>query len=419
LDKTQLAELAERFLAGTATEKEIALLHEWYDTADKEEIELVFTPEPETDEAIGSRLFGGLQQVIQEERRETRHRRIVLARRWIAAASVIFVVVFAGSYFWHADQNSKPGRGVAQVVKPRTDLPPGSNKARLWLGDGSVIDLADAKNGTIKRESGARIEKKDGRLIYGFSREEGGASAGPGGSTGAGGSTRPDGSKGAEAPEMNTIQTPRGGQYEVILADGTKVWLNSASSMSYPTTFTGKNRQVQLKGEAYFEVAEDRNKPFKVSVGDVQVEVLGTHFDVMAYEDENAINTTLLAGAVRVTSTVSASRALAGSASRVLAAGQEASMDRSSGSLSVNEVDADESIAWKNGFFDFKGVSIETVMRQLARWYDVDVEYEGKTDKHFRGTISRSENVSAVFKMLELTGEVHFSTEGKKIIVKP
>ncbi len=231
-----------------------------------------------------------------------------------------------------------------------------------------------------------------------------------------------DGTKGAGAAgaaEMNTIQTPRGGQYEVVLADGTKVWLNSASSMSYPTTFTGKNRQVQLKGEAYFEVAEDKNKPFKVFVGDVQVEVLGTHFDVMAYEDENAINTTLLAGAVRVTSKVSASRALAGSVSRVLAAGQEASMDRSSGSLSVNEVDADESIAWKNGFFDFKGVPIETVMRQLARWYDVDVEYEGKTDKHFRGTISRSEHVSAVFKMLELTGEVHFSTEGKKIIVKP
>jgi transmembrane sensor len=402
LDKTQLAELAERFLAGTATEKEIELLHEWYDTADKEEIELVFTREPETAEAVGKRLFGGLQLVIQEERQETRHRRIVLTRRWIAAASVIFVVVFAGKYFWDTSRSTKPAPGVAQVTKPRTDLPPGSNKARLWLGDGSVIDLADAKNGTIKHEAGARIEKKDGQLIYGFS-------------------------KAAEAVEMNTIQTPRGGQYEVILADGTKVWLNSASSMSYPTTFTGNNRQVVLKGEAYFEVAEDKNKPFKVSVGDVQVEVLGTHFDVMAYEDEYAINTTLLAGAVRVTSKPSASRVqagsasrtLTGSASRVLAAGQEASMDRSSGSLSVNEVDADESIAWKNGFFDFKGVSIETVMRQLGRWYDVDVEYEGKTDKHFRGTISRSENVSAVFKMLELTGEVHFSTEGKKIIVKP
>jgi len=398
LDKTQLAELAERFLLGTATEKEIALLHEWYDTADKEEIELVFTPEPETAEAVGKRLFGGLQLTIQEERQETRHRRIVLIRRWIAAASVIFVVVFAGKYFWNSYRSRKPGRDVVQVTKPGNDLPPGSNKAKLWLGDGSVVDLADAKNGTIKHEAGARIEKKDGQLIYGLS-------------TGQEVSKGADGSRGAEAPETNTIQTPRGGQYEVILADGTKVWLNSASSLSYPTTFTGKNRQVLLKGEAYFEVAEDKNKPFKVSVGDVQVEVLGTHFDIMAYEDENAINTTLLAGAVRVTGR--------GMGSRILAAGQEASMDRSSGSLSVNEVDVEEAVAWKDGFFEFQGVSIETVMRQLARWYDVDVKYEGKTDKHFRGKISRSSNVSEVFKMLELTGEVHFSTEGKKIIVKP
>ena len=401
MDKAQLAELAERFLSGTATEAEKKLLHEWYDTADKEEIELVFTSEPETEEAVGKRLFGGLQLVMQEERQETRHRRIVLTRRWIVAASVIFVVVFAGKYFWDMDRASKKPAGVAKIAKPRTDLPPGSNKATLLLGDGSVINLAEAKNGSIKPGAGALIEKKDSQLIYGFGA--------PG------------------AAEMNTIQTPRGGQYEVVLADGTKVWLNSASSMSYPTTFTGNNRQVTLKGEAYFEVAEDKTRPFKVSVGDVQVEVLGTHFDVMAYDDENAINTTLLAGAVRVTTRGAASQALAGdasgalagSASRVLAAGQEASVDRSSGSLSVNDVDADESIAWKNGFFDFKGVSIETVMRQLARWYDVDVEYEGKTDKHFRGTISRSENVSAVFKMLELTGEVHFSMEGKKIIVKP
>ncbi len=368
---------------GTATEKEIALLHQWYDKADKEEIELVFTPEPETTEAVGKRLFGGVQLAIQEEQREKRHRRIVLTRRWIAAASVIFVIVFTGKYFWDARGSTKPAPGVARVTKPGNDLPPGSNKARLLLGDGSVIDLADAKNGTIRHDAGARIEKKDGQLIY----------------------------QGAEAPEMNAIQTPRGGQYEVILADGTKVWLNSASSLSYPATFTGKNRQVQLKGEAYFEVAEDKNKPFKVSVGDVQVEVLGTHFEVMAYEDENAINTTLLAGAVKVTGK--------GMASRVLMANQEASLDRSSGSLSVSEVDAEEAVAWKDGFFEFEGVSIETVMRQLARWYDVSVEYQGKTDKHFRGKISRSSNVSEVFRMLELTGEVHFSTEGKKIVVKP
>ncbi len=398
MDKTQLAELAERFLLGIATEKEIGLLHEWYDTADKEEIELVFTPKPETTEAVGKRLSDGLQLVIQEERQETRHRRIVLTRRWIAAASVIFVVVFAGKYLWNSPRSAKPVPGVAKLAKPRNDLPPGGNKATLSLGDGSVIDLADAKNGTIRREAGSRIDKKDGQLIYDASK---GQEASPGA----------DVSRETPTSATNTIQTPRGGEYEVILADGTKVWLNSASSLSYPTAFRGNDRQVQLKGEAYFEIAEDKNKPFKVFVGDVQVEVLGTHFDIMAYEDENAIKTTLLAGAVRVTEK--------GTGSRVLAVNQEASIDRSSGSMSVKEVDADESVAWKDGFFQFEGVPIETVMRQLTRWYDVDVEYEGKTDEHFEGKIARSENVSAVFKMLELTGAVHFSIEGKKIIVRP
>jgi transmembrane sensor len=425
LEKAQLAELAERFLAGTATEKEKELLHEWYDTADKEEIELVFTPEPETAEAVGKRLFDGLQVVIEGERQENHRRRIVLARRWMAAASVIFVVVFAGGYFWNSSRSAKPEHGVAQLVKPKNDLPPGGNKARLLLGDGSVIDLAEAKNGTIRREAGARIAKKDGKLIYDVSG--GGDGSGKGDvSTGGNASGKGDASGKDGTSEMNTIQTPRGGEYQVILADGTKVWLNSASSLSYPTAFRGKDRQVRLKGEAYFEVAEDKNKPFTVSVGGVQVEVLGTRFDVMAYEDESAINTTLLGGAVRVTTTGTkkstgseGTEGSKGSASRVLQAGEAASLDRSSELLSVYKVDTSEAVAWKDGFFQFEGVPIETVMRQLARWYDVDVEYEGRTDKHFRGTISRSENVSAVFKMLELTGAVHFSTEGKKIIVRP
>jgi ferric-dicitrate binding protein FerR (iron transport regulator) len=167
---------------------------------------------------------------------------------------------------------------------------------------------------------------------------------------------------------------------------------------------------VQLKGEAYFEVAEDKSKPFTVVVGDVQVNVLGTHFNVMAYDDENAIKTTLLEGAVKVTR---------GQASHLLEPGQQASCDKTSGSFRMLDVDADEAIAWKNGYFQFAGVPIETVMRQIARWYDVEVEYQGRTNEHFRGTISRSVNVSEVFKMLELTGAVHFSIDGKKIIVKP
>jgi transmembrane sensor len=293
LDKTQLAQLAERYLQGTATEKEIALLHEWYDTVDREEIELVFTRERETGEEIGKRMFDGVQLAIQQEQQEVSRRRVVLFRRWMAAASVIIVLVFAGKYFWNARQSSGASRPVARVAKPGNDVPPGGNKARLLLGDGSVIDLGRAQNGTIKEEAGTRIDKKDGQLTYEAAKGDGAA----------GGDAR---SRTDRVPEMNTIETPRGGEYQVVLADGTKVWLNSASSLSYPTTFTGRDRIVQLKGEAYFEVAEDKDKPFKVNVGDLQVDVLGTHFDVMAYEDESAINTTLLGGAVRVTTKGSA-----------------------------------------------------------------------------------------------------------------
>lgn len=387
-------------------------MHEWYDTVDGEEIELVFTKERETGEDIGKRMFSGVQLAIQKEKQEVSHRRVVYFRRWMVAASVIAVLVVAGKYFWNARQSPGTSRPVARIATPVNDVSPGGNKARLLLGDGTVIDLARAQNGTIREEAGARIDKRDSLLTYAASR---GDAASKGDKVGAGsgadaGSRGDAASGGTRIAEMNTIQTPRGGEYQVVLADGTKVWLNSSSSLSYPTTFTGRDRQVQLKGEAYFEVAEDKNKPFKVSVGDMQVDVLGTHFDVMAYEDESAIKTTLLAGAVRVTK---------GSASRVLEVGQEASMDRNSASLKVNDVDVEDAVAWKNGFFQFDGASIETVMRQLTRWYDVDVEYEGKTDKHFRGTISRSENVSAVFKMLELTGAVHFTVEGKKIIVRP
>jgi len=418
VDSKLLTELADRFLSGTATEQEIALLHQWYDTADKEEIELVFTPQRETEEEIRNRTFAGLQLAIQEAaqvtpqavptaapsltptasphptptpnvtpRRITPIRRIAPYTRWVAAASILIALGFAATYVWKARQQKAPPAIAltSHVATPRKDLPPGGNKATLLLGNGAVVDLGNVQNGLIKNEAGTRINKQDGRLIYAVSTAD-------------------------MAPEMNTIQTPRGGQYQLILPDGTKVWLDAASSLSYPTAFTGKDRQVRLKGEAYFEVAENKNKPFTVLAGDMQVNVLGTHFNVMAYDDETAIKTTLLEGAVKVTQ---------GQASHLLAAGQEASFDKSAESFKMRDADGEEAIAWKNGVFQFGGASIETVMREIACWYDVDVEYQGRTDEHFSGTIARSVNASEVFKMLELTGAVHFSIDGKKIIVKP
>jgi len=387
LDKALLAELAHRFTSGTATDEEKALLHQWFDAADKEEIEQVFLSKQETEDDVRTRMKARLQRAIEqdEQGRQQTPRHLGQYVRWVAAAATLVAVSLTGLYFWNAHKSSQTADNKPAVAISHNDLQPGGNKATLLLGDGSMVNLGAAKNGVIRQVAGTLIDKQDGQLRYNVSAAH-------------------------PAPEMNKIQTPRGGQYQVILPDGTKVWLNAASSLSYPTAFTGADRTVQLNGEAYFEVAGDKSKPFKVMVGNMQVDVLGTHFNVMAYEDENMIKTTLLEGSVKVTN---------GGTSHLLKPGQEGRIDRSSDAFKLLDVDADESIAWKNGVFQFGGASIEAVMREIVRWYDVDVEYQGRTNEHFRGTISRSANASEVFKMLELTGAVHFTIDKKKIIVKP
>ena len=384
MDRTLLAELAHRFLSGTATEQEKALLHQWFDTTDREEIELVFLSEKESEEEVKARMLARLQMTIAEEPAE-KPRRIIGVARWVAAASVLAAIGITGLFYWKVHKSPSTVFTAAPVAVAHKDLVPGGNKATLLLGDGSVVNLGAIQNGVIKKVAGTIIDKHDGQLVYKATTFD-------------------------IAAEMNTIRTPRGGQYQVVLPDGTKVWLDAASSLSYPTAFTGANRQVQLKGEAYFEVAENKNKPFEVLVGDMKVDVLGTHFNVMAYDDESAIKTTLLEGAVKVTM---------GQASHLLASGEQASLERSTGVMKVLDVDVEETVAWKNGVFELGGAQIESVMRQMSRWYDVDVEYQGMTDQHFRGSIPRSANASEVFKMLELTGAVHFTVEGKKVIVRP
>jgi ferric-dicitrate binding protein FerR (iron transport regulator) len=208
------------------------------------------------------------------------------------------------------------------------------------------------------------------------------------------------------------MRVPRGRQYQVILPDGSHVWLNAASSIRYPTAFTGKDRSVDITGEAYFEVARDPARPFRVKVAGTQVDVLGTHFNIMAYEEENAISTTLLEGAVKV------SRA---GASHLLQPGQEARMLKDARGIEVlDDAPLSETIAWKNGFFFFHNASsLQVVMRQIARWYDVTVAYEGTPHAmEFGGKISRHSNLSEVLKILEIS-KVHFRIENQKIIVMP
>lgn len=303
-------------------------------------------------------------------------------RLWprIAAAAVILAMFAAGFHFYN--------NRTLQKNMLAADIAPGGNKAILTLANGQRIVLNDAGKGEISRQSGITVSKsKDGELIYTVVEAE---------------------QKSAENT-FNTISTPKGGQYTIMLSDGTRVMLNSASSLTFPTALKGPYRRVELNGEAYFEVAKQKDSRFRVVSGMQTVEVLGTHFNVNAYTDEETIKTTLLEGSVKVS---------AAKASAVIEPGEQAVWNRSSENELIKRwVDTDKEMAWINGVFSFEGDDLKSIMRQVARWYDVNVIYEGpiNEEKYFGG-ISRNSKLSAVFKILELNN-VNFKVSGKTVKV--
>jgi ferric-dicitrate binding protein FerR (iron transport regulator) len=308
--------------------------------------------------------------------------------KWMAvAAAVALLIISAGAYLLL--QPHKQPLPIADVRQPV--ITPGGNRAVLVLADGTQIPLDSAVNGALAQQGNTQIIKPDsGHLTY----------------------THNGGTPNAEV-QYNTLRTPRGGQFQLQLPDGTKVWLNAASSLKYPTAFTGKERNVELTGEAYFEVAHSSTLPFRVNIntGRMKVDVLGTRFNIMAYEEEELVKTTLLEGAVKVTGDGNGKR---------LEPGQGASLNKRNGTMEVlDHVNMEEAVAWKNGSFQFEGNDIQSVMRQIARWYDVDVVYKAPVPAHFRGIIPRNAQVSQLLHTLELTGEVHFEIRGKQIIVSP
>ncbi|WP_316789751.1 FecR family protein [Pedobacter frigoris] len=299
----------------------------------------------------------------------------------LSAAAIFAVIVGAGFYFYWNKQNNNSYKN--EYVR---DVLPGSNKAVLTLADGRQISLGDEKNGTIASQAGIKIIKTaNGKLLYDLS-----------GATGD-----------AASPQMNTLTVPVGGQWQLILPDQTEVWLNAESSISYPTKFTGNERQIKITGEAYLEVAHNKAMPFKVESKGQIVEVLGTHFNIMAYADEQIVKTTLLEGAIKVS---------VNGKSKLMQPGQQAQVGLS-GINMLDDVDLSEVIAWKNGDFSFNE-RLESVMSKIARWYDVEIIYQYKPDHDiFLGKISRSRKLSSILKMLEYNGDVHFKIEGRKIIV--
>lgn len=312
-------------------------------------------------------------------------KRLSYLNRWSVAATVILA---ASLGLWYHSSRSVEKTIVRNTPVHGIDVAPGGNKAILTLADGSAIVLDSISDGEITKQGNTLVFKSNDMLAYN--------------------NTQNLALNTSIQPAYNTIATPRGGQYKVILPDNTIVWLNAASSLRFPTKFSGKERKVDLTGEAYFEVAKNKAMPFKVNANNTQVEVLGTHFNVMAYSDENSINTTLLEGSVKITKDRD---------QVFLVPGQQAQVKND---IKVLNVDVQEAIAWKNGLFQFKEANLETILRQIARWYDVEIEFAGKLpDEKFRAEVSRNVNLSQVLKILEVSGVNFTLKEGRKIIVKP
>ncbi|NQX42290.1 FecR protein [Pedobacter steynii] len=386
----------EKFAKGTITTAEKEEFMELISTLDLEEYEQIIESyqrilkdSPVTPIPDSSLLAKIGERIERHEQGETIITRLFPWKKIAAVASVLLFISVGGYILWH---QSISGQQTVHNQVQHNDIAPGGNKAVLTLANGKEIILTDAKNETLASQSGININKtNNGQVVYK-------KIATP-----------------VQNPELityNSIATPRGGQYRLTLADGTNVWLNAASSIKYPVVFSGKERRVEITGEVYFEVGHDATKPFRVVSNGQVVEVLGTHFNINAYRDENVVKTTLLEGKVKVSSTVGA---------KILKPGEQAQLEK--GNILVADVDINEVIAWKNGLFDFQDASIETVMRQLSRWYDVDVEYRGKIPETlFTGKLHRAVNASQVIDILSYF-KIHFKIENegikKKIIVMP
>ncbi len=312
---------------------------------------------------------------------------------WRVAAAIIVLVGISAFFFNRSTKTRNEIVNTGPLKEASNDIQPGGNKAILTLANGSQIVLDSAANGKVAQQGNTEVMKlANGQLVY----------------KGAGDR--------ANQVLYNSVVTPRGGQYNLILPDGSRVWLNAVSSIRFPTAFIDKERNIEITGEAYFEIAKDPSRPFRVLVKPVsgnrsmEVRVLGTHFNINAYQDEPAIKTTLLEGSVTVSN---------GGGHTIIKPGQQAQVNNEGIMKVIKNADVEEAVAWKDGRFEFNDTDLKNIMRQVMRWYDVDVEYEGNaSDRYFTADISRNKTLSGVLTILKLS-DVDFKLEGKKLTVIP
>lgn len=380
MTKRSAQDLLEKYRTGRCTAEEKRLVEAWFAELGKNAY-----PDESLVSGTQQRVWSSVMPLPSGRR-----------RLWkpLAAVAAVLILLLVGLYSYqyvssgNAEQTAEADTEVAPIV-------PGGKEAVLILSDGSKIRLDDVGTGNLAVQGNTNIVKlKNGQITY---RENG--QAGDGG--------------------LNILQTPRGGQYAVTLSDGTKVWLNAASSITYPTAFTGKERRVNITGEVYFEVAHQEEQPFHVVSEQQELKVLGTHFNVEAYGDDSETRTTLLEGSVRIMPAGTASSMVTSMNGTTLKPKQQAVISPGSKTIGVSAVNPDDIVAWKNGLFVFNNESMESVMRKVARWYDVQVVYEDNQPKEelFGGSISRFDDVTTVLRMLEKTGDVQFRVTGRTIFV--
>lgn len=384
----RIAYLIAGYIRNTLTDKEHQELDDWINSSDHN-MKLF---EDLTDEQNIQSNLAWMDKVQSERSFEALResgafqkssKKIKMNPLWIAAASIaLLMMIFLVYRYMSANRRDNSGVVTVEASSPQ----PGGNKATLALANGTVIDLTSVKNGLILDKQGSHVNKPaDGELVY-------------------------EGNGSLETPTIHTLSTPVGGQYQVTLADGTKVWLNAATTLKYPSQFTSSERKVELSGEAYFEVSKNEKQPFYVFLSDSSgVKVLGTHFNVMSYDNENEKHVTLLEGSVLVTTKTHTTKLEPGSQAHIM-----------NNFITENkDVDIEEVVGWKNGLFVFHDASMETIMRQIERWYDAKVVFRGQIKQQFNATILRSEPLSKLLHLLELNGYVHFKIENKTIYVLP
>ncbi|MGX5687845.1 FecR family protein [Arcticibacter tournemirensis] len=378
VDKRYL-DLAEKWMTGKITPEEEAEFAAWYNAGQDKPV-TVSSEFARDERSQKERMLATVDWTGSEKRglivrlKSWPFRRVAASVALILSLCILLLIL-------------RKDPGTVQTAD--NDIAPGENKAVLTLSNGKKILLDDSADGEIAKQSGIKITKKtNGELVY---------------------TVVDPASRGITAGQTNVIETPKGGQYQINLPDNTKIWLNAGSSLRYPVAFTGKERKVVLTGEAYFEVAPDKTKPFIVESDQTEIKVLGTHFNVMAYDDEETMNTTLLEGSVLIRNRYG---------KQLLMPGLQARVNKKNNQINVSQANLSASIAWKNGYFYFHDEDIRSIMMKVGRWYDVEVVYQGDVQSPaFGGTFSRYKKLSQLLAYLHEAGDLNFKLEGRRVIV--